>query len=179
MDNNKIYILNEIFDENDGKYSCNIYFNNSNKSIQEKFIKQHIIKLNYSHLNFIFDPQLGSIVNASKHIDNENNVKIEVSFIKFHRKSRKNKKYKCCTNISCPPPPKNSPENSPPPYIATSNLTSFANLQDIMWIKELQQHPEYATLNLHPHYNSFKHSILCCTNELSKKYTYDIYCETL
>ena len=47
MDNNKIYILNENFDENDGKYSCNIYFNNSNRSIQEKFIKQHIIKLNY------------------------------------------------------------------------------------------------------------------------------------
>lgn len=46
-----------------------------------------------------------------------------------------------------------------------------------MWIKELEQHPEYATLNCHPHYTSFQEAILCFTTKEAKENTYKFYCD--
>lgn len=46
-----------------------------------------------------------------------------------------------------------------------------------MWIKELEQHPEYATLNSHPHYISFQDAILSCKTKEETENTYRFYCD--
>ena len=192
MNTSNIRISDDIFDETTGVYTCMIYFTDDiEQTQQEKFLKNHIMTLNYDDIDFVFNPSLGSKVKASRHTENKNQVKLEVQFIKldinvkFVKSFEKPKppSYPCPPNSGLkipppPPPPKNSPENNTPPYRSKLSYMSLSNLQDALWIKELEQHPEYATLNSHPHYNSFKHAILMCSNEQAKKNTYDFYCKT-
>ena len=183
MNTSNIRISDDIFDETTGVYTCMIYFTDDiEQTQQEKFLKNHIMTLNYDDIDFVFNPSLGSKVKASRHTENKNQVKLEVQFIKLDINVKFIKSFeKPNSGLKIPPPPpppKNSPENNTPPYRSKLSYMSLSNLQDALWIKELEQHPEYATLNSHPHYNSFKHAILMCSNEQAKKNTYDFYCKT-
>jgi hypothetical protein len=191
MNTSNIRISDDIFDETTGIYTCMIYFTDDiDQTQKEKFLKKHIMTLNYDDINFVFNPSLGSKVSASKHSENNNQVKLQVQFIKldisvnFVKSFNKPKppSYPCPPNSGLklpppPPPPKNSPKNSPPPYKSELTYTSLSNIRDAMWIKELEQHPEYATLNSHPYYSSFQDAILCCTSKQAKENTYKFYCD--
>ena len=191
MNTSNIRITDDIFDENTGVYKCMIYFTDDiNQTQQENFIKKHIMTLNYDEINYVFNPSLGSKVSASKHPENNNQVKLQVKFTKliinvnFVKSFNKLNppSYQCQPTCGLklphpPPPPKNSPKNSPPPYKSELTYTSLSNIRDAMWIKELEQHPEYATLNFHPYYISFQDAILSCTSKQEKENTYRFYCD--
>ena len=73
-------IEDQIFDETTGIYTCTICFAHgvSSKSELESSIKKHILSLNYK--DFVFNPNLGSKVSASRDVDNKN-VRLEVQLI--------------------------------------------------------------------------------------------------
>jgi hypothetical protein len=183
MNTSNIRIYGDLFDTSTGKYTCMIYFSNDIDETQKNmFIKKHITTLNYDTINFVFNPSLGSKATASRHAENKNQVKLEVQFIKLdiNVKFEKPKPQSCLSRSNCELKfPTKSPENIPTPYKSNIRYMSVSNLQDAMWIKELQQHPEYATLNSHPHYSSFKHAILICSTEQEKENTYKFYCDNL
>lgn len=219
MNTSNIRIVDDIFDENTGIYTCMIYFTEDiDQKQKEKFLKKHIMSLNYDNIDFVFNPSLGSKVSASRHAENKNQIKLEVQFIKLDICVNFVKSFEKSNSSNGPPPP--PPRNRPPPatllldslgevdpsgaslqFLAdvvaarrsshapppppprnkpfpnSSNLNyfSFLDLKKQMWIKELEKHPEYATLNYHPHYSSFKDAILMCGSETEKKNTYDFY----
>jgi len=189
MNTSNIRISDDIFDETTGIYTCMIYFTDDiNQTQKEKFLKKHIMTLNYEHINFVFNSSLGTKVSASRHAENKNQVKLEVQFIKIDItinlvksfEKPKPSSYQCPPNsgLKLPhPPSKNSPENSQLPYKSESIYTPVLNIRDVMWIKELEQQPEYATLNSHPHYTSFQDANLCCTSKEAKENTYNFYCD--
>lgn len=195
MSTSNIRITDDILDETTGVYTCMLYFTDDiDQAQKEKFLKKHIMRLNYEDINFVFNPSLGSKVSASPHAENKNLVKLQVKFIKvdvsvqFVKSFEKPKppSYPCPPQPSYsylpqppPPPPfpKNSSNNNPPPYKSELTYTPLSNIRDAMWIKELEEHPEYATLNSHPHYSSFQDAILCCTSKQAKENTYKFYCD--
>lgn len=195
MSTSNIRITDDILDETTGVYTCMLYFTDDiDQAQKEKFLKKHIMRLNYEDINFVFNPSLGSKVSASPHAENKNLVKLQVKFIKvdvsvqFVKSFEKPKppSYPCPPQPSYsylpqppPPPPfpKNSSNNNPPPYKSELTYTPLSNIRDAMWIKELEEHPEYATLNSHLHYSSFQDAILCCTSKQAKENTYKFYCD--
>lgn len=83
MTTSNIRITDDILNEITGVYTCMLYFTDDIDKIQkEKFIKRHILSLNYEDINYIFNPNLGSKVSASPHAENKNLVKLQVKFIK-------------------------------------------------------------------------------------------------
>ena len=61
--------------------------------------------------------------------------------------------------------------------LRTLSYMPLSNIRDAMWIKELEQHPEYATLKSHPHYTSFQDAILYSTTKEAKENIYKFYCD--
>ena len=83
MSTSNIRITDDILDETTGVYTCMLHFTDDiDQSQKEKFLKKHIMRLNYKDINFVFNPSLGSKVSASPHAENKNLVKLQVKFIK-------------------------------------------------------------------------------------------------
>tara|TARA_A100001015_G_scaffold318565_1_gene438814 strand:+ start:401 stop:937 length:537 start_codon:yes stop_codon:yes gene_type:complete len=177
MYTSNIRIADDVLNETTGVYTCMIYFTDDiDQGQKENFIKTHIISLNYTDLDFVFNPSLGSKVSASRHAENKNQIKLEVQFIKLDITVNLVKSFNKPKPPSYPFPPQ-PPKTSPPSYKSELRYTTVTNIRDKMWIKELEEHPEYATLNSHPHYTSFQHAILSCTSKQAKENTYKFYCD--
>ena len=75
MSTSNIRITDDILDETTGVYTCMLYFTDDiDQAQKEKFLKKHIMRLNYEDINFVFNPSLGSKVSASPHAENKNLV---------------------------------------------------------------------------------------------------------
>ena len=221
MSSMEFTISDDIFEEGTGIYTCKIYFpNDIDQSVKDRFIKKHIMSLNYEEINYVFLPEFGSKVSAALSAENKNIVNLKILFVKIEVDVNFVKSFEKSNSSNGPPPP--PPRNRPPPatllldslgevdpsgaslqFLAdvvaarrsshalapppprnkpfpnSSNLDyfSFSDLKTEMWIKELQNHPEYASLNSHQYYSSFQDAILSCSSEQAKENTYKFYCE--
>ena len=194
MSSMEFTISDDIFEEGTGIYTCKIYFpNDIDQSLKDRFIKKHIMSLNYEEMNYVFLPEFGSKVSAALSAENKNIVNLEILFVKIEVNVNFVKSFEKSNssngpppppprNRPPPPPPRNRPPPPPPrnkPFPNSSNLNyfSFLDLKKEMWIKELQNHPEYASLNSNQYYSSFQDAILSCSSEQAKENTYKFYCE--
>lgn len=184
MATNQFSVEQDKFDQATGKYTCIINFTNAEKSEIDCFIKKHIRSLDYSRIDYVFNPKLGSKVAACKHAVNKNQVKLQVKFIKIAVTVKFvdtfDKPVPCSNRIARsppqrpPPPPRRSVNTE---STDTSNLDYYTltELQDYLWTKEIELHPEFTKLISHPHYSSFKHAILSCRTEQDKINVYEFY----
>ena len=177
MSSMEFTISEDIFDEETGVYTCKINFlNDIDQSLKDKLIKKHIMSLNYNDINYVFLPEFGSKVSAAlSGSENKNIVNLKIVFVKIDVNVRFVKSFEKSNSLNRPPPP--PPRNKPFPNSSNLNNFSFSDLKKKMWIKEVQNHPEYASLNSHQYYSSFQDAILSCSSEAEKENIYKYYCK--